>query len=186
MTFDFGERLRFGEGRVAETHPDTIRQLVGVPSCVSVVRAGPEADRRGVDYVATLRGGATLGIDVKSRDQRCSRFWGNGPELALEIWSVVPNPPAKGVAGWTLSESKATDYTLHVFHPEDTDRVYLLPFQLLRAAFHRRFFAWGARYKKARQHTTDGRREWWSECVFVPADAVMDAVAAEMSRAKPY
>jgi len=96
---------------------------------------------------------------------------------ARQLWSVKKSPfHPDGVVGWTLSESKATEYTLHTFDSADSNQAYLLPFQLLRMAFHRNFTGWSQQYKRATQDS--GR--WQSECLFVPAYIVLDAIGKEM------
>ena len=120
--YDFAERLAFSRGIAETTHPDTIIKLI--PGCVDVQRTSKTEDRRGIDFKAILRRGAELNIDIKSREKGCSKFWqpyrfGQGiePELALEKYSVAPpsaieNPIVEEPkTGWTLDESKETDYT---------------------------------------------------------------------------
>ena len=146
--------------------------------CVGVRPATDEEDRNGVDYWATLRHGAVVGIDHKLREAGCSRFWRGGPpELALEIWSVIPMAGApRGVVGWTLNQAKNTDYILYTFDAGDSDRAYLLPFQLLRMSFIRYMRTWDKRYEV---HDQDSGR-WKSRAVFVPAPVVVRAVTDEM------
>ena len=89
MTYDFDERLAFSKGKRQSTDETTILSLLD--GCVTVTASSTELDRRGVDYVATLRGGAEVYIDAKTREQGCSKYWKNSePELAIEIWSVLP------------------------------------------------------------------------------------------------
>jgi len=172
MTYLFDERLRFSKGRRQVMDTETIRQMID--GCVDVVVAEVEQDREGIDYIATLRGGAKLFIDAKARDSGCSRFWNNGPELALEDWSIVPENGMQGKAGWTLDESKLTDLVLFTFDLTDTDVCYLLSFQLLRIAFRRFYWDWKRQYKNDVQHSDS----WRSHCIFVPAEVVMNAISA--------
>ncbi len=186
--YDFARKLAFSRGVSLDTYPATIRSLLG-PSCVDVRKAPLELDKQGVDWVAELRGGAEMNIDVKAREAGCSAYWKRGaydrpePELALETWSVMPdahNPSGK--IGWTLDESKVTDYTLHVFDPRDCLEVFLLPFQLLRMAFKGNFRLWTSVFRVAPQTSHRGSATWKSECVFVPASLVTEAIAAETKR----
>ena len=194
--YDFAERLAFSRGIAETTHPDTIIKLI--PGCVDVQRTSKTEDRRGIDFKAILRRGAELNIDIKSREKGCSKFWqpyrfGQGiePELALEKYSVAPpsaieNPIVEEPkTGWTLDESKETDYTLHVFDPSDTIEVFLLPFQLLRIAFRKHIDSWYANFKHARQFTHSSFGSWESECIFVPGWCVIEAVSAEMRPKTP-
>jgi hypothetical protein len=166
----FSERLEFSKGIVQETDLATIRALI--PGCTNIVLSTLEQDRNGTDYVATLRGGATVNIDAKRRDRGASRFWNGEPDLALEDWSVVPINGARGKAGWTLDESKETDLVLFMFDPEDTNECFLMAFQLLRVAFRRNHSEWISRYKDAFQRNPS----WRSHCIFVPVSTVLDAI----------
>lgn len=176
MDYGFSERLMFSQGVVAATCLETIKNHI--PGCVSVEKASLAMDKNGIDYIVKLGGGATIRIDHKARGA-CSRWWRNGPELALELWSVKPVPPRLGKIGWTLDESKETDYTLHTF--EDAPQCFFLPFQLLRWAFKKNGPSWITKYKRSTQNT-DGRYD--SECLFVPSVIVLDAIMKEMNAAR--
>lgn len=175
ISYDMAERMAFSQGVVRATCEETIRAML--TGCLSVEKTDVATDKTGIDYIATLRRGARVGIDHKARGKGCSRYWTEGPELALEIWSVKKCPSCpSGVPGWTLSEAKVTEYTLHTFDPADSDQAYLLPFQLLRMAFRRRFAGWSQTYKRASQDSG----QWQSECLFIPAYVVLDAIRDEM------
>jgi hypothetical protein len=187
--YEWEDRLAMSSGVTERTHPETIQKLIG-PSCVRVERNITNGNDNGIDYWAYLRGGAKLAIDIKAREHGCSKYWkscplfgvGVEPELALEIWSVKPEPENfTGQAGWTLSESKETDYILHVFDISDTPERFLLPFQLLRMGFRRNIKEWTRKFRVETQRTSraNGHR-WQSECVFVPAVIVIDAITEEM------
>lgn len=175
--FNFAECLAFSQGVAQETDVETIRSII--PGCAGVVEVVKDLkwQRLGIDYIARLRRGAEILIDGKARERGCSKYWRKGePQLALETWSVIPVDGLQGKAGWTLDETKVTDYTLHTFHPDDTCTVFLLPFQLLRMAFVRNYVAWRKHFKVAVQDS--GR--WKSQCVFVPAGVVLLAIQNEM------
>jgi hypothetical protein len=140
--------------------------------CVSVEIALTEMDRLGIDYIASLRGGAQVYIDAKARDVGCSQWWKGEPELALEDWSVVRENGNPGKVGWTLDESKQTNLVLFTFDPEDTQLCYLVSFQLLRVAFRRNYNPWLRQYKQDTQQSPG----WRSHCVFVPVSVVFDAI----------
>ena len=178
-THEFDNKLqRSKAGMTAETLIQS--WLTG---CVSVVASNVADDRNGIDYWATLRRGAVVGIDHKLRDPGCSKFWKLGwPELALEIWSVTPENGKPGATGWTLDEAKNTDYILYTFDPGDSDEAYLVPFQLLRLVFRKHFDEWCAAYHPLPQKSYRAAtgHSWHSEAVFVPAPVVLDAVRDEM------
>jgi hypothetical protein len=175
MQYDFRERLEWSKGNAGESDAETIRNLL--VGCVGVEAAPEHLDRIGIDFVATLRRGAKVNIDVKRREKGVSRFWKTEPELTLEQWSVCPTETGSGSVGWTLDERKATDYVLYVFDISDCEVAYLIPFQLLRMAFRKNNAVWRQHFRVGRCNT-DKRYE--TESVFVPASCVIEAVAAEM------
>lgn len=172
----FADKFAFSRGQREKTDLDTIKvQLTG---CVSVVKTDEHMDRTGIDYIATLRGGAEVLIDGKTRTPGCSKYWRRGPELALEIWSVRPGgkygtPTERRKTGWTLNEKSNVDMIFFSFDPKDTADVYLIGFQGLRMAFHQHFDMWKERYKRDVQDSGG----WESECLFVPVSEVQDAIA---------
>jgi len=171
----FGELLAFSRAARGRADVDALRALF--PGCVRVATATDEMDRAGVDYVVELRGGAQVYVDAKARRAGCSRFWGDGPELALEVWSVMPGPGVDGKVGWTLNESTNVDYILFTFDPADCGEAYLFAFQLLRLAFRGHFPQWRRAYREDVQDSGG----WRSMAVYVPLAAVQEAVA-EVSR----
>ena len=144
-----------------------------IPDCVNVEKTSVAVDRLGVDYIATLSGGATINVDVKYRLPGCSYWWTRGePELALEISSVQENDKI----GWTLNTSTQVDYILFTFDESDCDKSYLIPFQLLRAAFLANKESWIDEYGIKTQKSNT----WTSTAVFVPASIVLAAIDKEM------
>lgn len=175
-TFDFKERLAFSKGRRQQTDLETIQAMID--GCVNVRIANEQQDRRGIDYIATLDSGVEVRIDPKSRDAGASQYWTRHnddeciPDLALEDWSVVPDNRQQGVIGWTLDKRKETDLVLFTFDPTDTDRCYIVSFQLLRVAFERHKILWLKQYWDAPQPNNG----WTSHCVFVPVNVVFRAI----------
>lgn len=170
------ERLQWSYGKQQLSDQQTILQML--PNCVTVLKTTEMLDRRGVDYIARLSGGAEVLIDAKNRDKGCSRFWINGePELALERYSVMPGgkyktPKDREKIGWTLNTRSPVHYIFFKFDATDTDDVYLLPFQLLRKAFRDNGIRWFEICESAIQD--NGR--WESKAVFVPVGKVTDAI----------
>jgi len=173
---NFGEDLHWSQGQVRDTCEATIRDML--TGCVKIEKTDTETDKSGIDYYATLRRGARVGIDHKARRAGCSKFWKDGhDELALETWSVCPSDECpKGKAGWTLDESKQTDYTLHTFDPADSVNCYLIPFQLLRVSFRKHGRTWCEHFRVEKQCSGG----WYSECVFVPIWCVFEAITEAM------
>ena len=173
--YDFANKLEISKGKVAETSTLTIKSMI--PGCVTVVASTECQDRTGIDFIATLRGGAELFIDMKSREHGCSRFWKNNePELALETYSVMETKNNKAKIGWTLNQASKTDYTLHVFDSRDCTDCWLLPFQLLRVAFRVNYHNWSQRFRIAQQDSG----AWDSQCVFVPVSVVVEGINKQM------
>lgn len=169
--YDFHERLAFSRGVRETTDIDAITAMIpGVTTCR---KTSTKEDRAGVDYEAVLRHGARLKIDAKARDRGASRFWHGEPDLALEVWSVIPCPDLpKGKAGWTLSESSETDLILYTFDPSDTNELFLFGFQHLRAAFRQHIVLWRRMFGEKEQSSGD----WKSSCVFVPVSIVFSGI----------
>ncbi len=175
----FTEKLAYSRGIREQTDQLTIQSMIA--GCVRVDKTSLIDDRAGVDYIATLRNGATILIDGKTRTPGVAKYWRYGPELALEKWSVMPQgkymtPPHKQKVGWTLCESKNVDYILFTFAPSDSDDVFLYPYQLLRITFRRMIERWFKSYKVDVQDSSG----WESQCVFVPESVVWAAMRDSM------
>lgn len=177
MIYNFQNRLAMSKGARLDTDKETIHRLLD--GCVSVETACTSLDKIGVDYVAKLRRGAKVYVDAKTRERGCSRYWNGCPEVAIEIWSVMPlgkykTPPERAKAGWTLDESKITDMILYIWHVQDSEIAYLLPFQNLRMATRKNIRNWMSKYKNDIQDSEC----WQSRAVFVPVNEVIQAVIA--------
>jgi hypothetical protein len=208
-TYDLDERLAFSKARCQETDLDTLRLMF--PIATNIRKTSLAQDKAGVDYVVTLRRGAEMTVDAKTRDEGCSKFWACAnsrrpirfcnrclgacdplPEVALEIWNVMPGgvystPERDGKVGWTLDEAKNVDLILYTFAPADHAFAYARPLALLREAFRRNFAGWQHQYKtdvqKSERRTPDGFLRWESKCLFAPL-AVVDSAIASVSRAR--
>ena len=174
MTCDFTKDLAFSMGERQRIDCELIRKAI--PNCVRVTKTDIAQDKRGIDYIAVLDGGAIINIDAKTRRQGAVRP-GEEPCLALETWSVCRDEWHKGKPGWTCSRSTDVDMILYTFDREEWDKFYLVPFQHLRMAFQRNFEEWKLVYKPRRQNN----RTWQSEAMFVPASIVIAAVADQMT-----
>lgn len=144
-----------------------------IPDCHEVRKTDLELDKKGVDYIATLKGGAEILIDAKTREKGCSRYWNYGePELALEIYSVVEQKKL----GWTLSDATNVDYILYTFDKSDSDKYFFLPFQLLRKIFWLNGKTWVKKYG----YKTQKSDSWHSWAIFVPASEVLAEITNAM------
>ena len=174
---DFAQKCAYSFGANQAQDIEMLKKII--PGCISVEPTPLEQDKRGVDYIATLRGGALVNIDAKRREPGCSKYWRDGePELALEIWSVMPDSTTKGKAGWTLNEASDVDLILYSFEEQDCSYSYILPFQHLRAAFIANYTAWAKVHKPKTQRSVSGDLYWQSQAMFVPASKVLDAIKA--------
>ena len=173
---DFNQKLEFSLSAQQKIDLDLLKRII--VGCVDIQKTGVEMDKTGIDYVATLRRGAKINIDAKTREPGASKFWHHGePEIALEIWSKYPDERNAGSIGWTLKEDSDVDYILYTFQPEDSNRFYFLPFQLLRQAFRKNFNPWCETYTKKFQPNATYK----SQAVFVPASVVIAAINKEMT-----
>lgn len=180
MAYDFYERLKISmESLQLETDRKTLENYF--PDVRSVRKSDIEDDKSGIDYIVTLQSGVEIGVDVKTRDKGCGKFWRNGPELALETWSQKwPKYSQRGnVVGWTVDSTKKCQYIMFKFDRADSETVYIMPFQQLNKAFRRNMRTWYRAFKhdEQRQRTA----AYVSECIFVPANIVIDAVTAEFA-----
>jgi len=134
-----------------------------------------ERDKKGIDYIVTLRSGADIYIDAKQTLKPERHTWRYGePELLIEVYSALETQKA----GWTLDESKVTDYILYSFCPEDTQRRFLVPFQLLRMAARKYIHKW-LEYKRREVKTKSRGRGWTTVVTYVPVSKLMQAVMSE-------
>jgi hypothetical protein len=165
--FGFTEQYRWSEGTQVYGGIHKIL-LEHIPGAERIEKAGKEDDKRGTDYWVYRKGIARpLSVDVKSRRDDPIHSFGQD-DLALEKWSVVELEKV----GWTVDDSKETDFILWFFRP--TKRFVLLPFLQLLAVTKEHMPTWEKEWKVGRQ-SSDNQR-WHSMCVFVPRKVVLDAI----------
>lgn len=179
MIRDFQEHLNFSRGVREKTDIETLRSMI--PGAVRVEKTDTDTDKLGIDYRVRLRRGAVINVDAKARDAGCSRYWTDRrhgaskgePDLALEIYSVVPNNGKRGKVGWTLNESSDVDLILFTFDPSDYEFAFLVGFQNLRIAFREFLPLWMKWYPPPPPQNSGG---WMSQCIFVPETVVHQAM----------
>lgn len=172
--FDFKTQLGMSFG----TAVDVQQVLAELPGALGVEKAARSDDKNGTDYWIRHVRGTPISVDTKVRSKDPLQAYGKD-DLALETWSAVDQK-----IGWTLDETKRTDYILWWFTP--TGRWVLVPFLQLCAAFKKRRDVWAEhRYRVERQWTmSNGRRAGWqSECVFVPRREIWAAIYKDFSGA---
>lgn len=148
--------------------------------CVSeVTKTDEETDKSGIDYIVKLKGGSEIGVDVKTRAKGCSKFWKNGPELALEWWSQKwpQGSGRQNKPGWTSDLNKRCQYVMFKFDEADSKKVYILPFHQLNIAFRKNALAWRDKYRYEIQAQKNA--DYKSSCLFIPASIVLEAVKNE-------
>lgn len=191
--YDFDECLALSKSGPRQA-TDIATLKVMFPESVSIQKTTDDQDRMGVDYVITLRRGAMITVDAKTRTPGCSEWWvcrrsgqrmnrctcltdfnlcDTQPEVALEFWNVKPT-----TVGWTLDESKNVDLILFTFATSDHRYAYARSFPLLREAFRRNYSSWIPRFKTDQQTSYRAGEQWHSECVFVPLHVVDEAISA--------
>ncbi len=179
MNYDFNERLRFSQGERGNRDAEILKHAI--PNCIKVRKTDVETDRKGVDYIATLKGGAEIGVDIKARDKGISKYWKNGKEdLVLEVWSICPDEKNEGKLGWTLSDKTNVDFILYTFDAADTNNYYLLPYQLLRMAFLSNKDKWLKEYSTKYSNTEHCGKSWRTQVVYIPVNVLLDAIKSEM------
>ena len=179
MAYDFRTQLEFSTGS-RQIDLDSRALKAYFLNVESVDKTDPEIDKTGIDYIVTLKTGVQITVDTKTRWKGCSRYWKEGPELALEIWSQKW-PPGSGredVVGWTIDTRKQCDYIMFRFDPSDCKQYYILPFQQLNRATRHNYKEWEHRYG-GQQRQMQTRADYYSTCIFVPAYNVMNAVKRE-------
>ena len=163
---DWCKKKKFSDEQIANDK----RLIQGYFKAEAVEKTNFDLDYNGIDYQAVLPKGAVINIDVKRREGDPTKFWKYGePELPLETYSVKE----KEIKGWTLSESTDVDYILFVF----AETYYMLPFQLLKRAFHRNRTWWSEKYGITTQESNYYGHVWTSEAIFVPASKVIEAIS---------
>lgn len=167
FSYSLGQREKFDESLLKGF----------IPHCVDVVKTQEDDDKQGVDYHAILDDGSVVTIDAKTRKPGAKRFWNHGePELAIERYSVVETRKV----GWLFKKGPVhPEYILYTFDREDTDRFFVIPFQLLRKAVADNGKRWAEMFGIKTQ-ANEGSRLYHSDAVFVPASMVIDAIAREM------
>jgi len=179
-SYEFFEKLDYSFENTSGFDIETLKRII--PNCSTVIKSDAEKDRLGIDYIATLKNGVEIYIDAKTRELGASKWWKYGePELALEIWSVCPGgkyniPDYMKKPGWSWDSSKLTDLILYTFHPMDSQKAYILPFQHIRMAVFRYMKRWISRYGIKTQETKFNGLHYESQAVFLPASVLIKAI----------
>ena len=175
MIHDFYEKLEYSLTVQQKFDIAILKEKFG---WTDVKKTPKEIDKNGIDYIVTLKDGAKINIDGKTREYGASKWWKYGePELAIEFWSVFPTETTKGDKGWTFKENTNVDYILYTFHESDSNKFYLFPFQLLRTASIKHGKEWKNKYGIK----TQPNERYESKAVFVPASVLINAVNEEMT-----
>lgn len=142
-----------------EVYQKAFPTLAAMPS----MRSDGWAQRGGIDRILVLADGTTLTIDEKVREK-------DYPDFCLEYWS----DRKRRKPGW-IAKDLTCDYIAYAFVPSRT--CYLLPFQLLRAAWRDQHEAWVRAYDKI-EAINEG---YVTVSVAVPIGEVMSALVSAMT-----
>lgn len=158
MTFDFHEQRSFSESAQAQ---DLIRRHLArlFPDALTIRKAAAENDKLGADYWIEFRNGQFRAVDVKVRSEDWKAK--GQPDIALEIWANRE----KCRPGWTIDDSKITDYVLFVWL--DTGRADLFDFRLLKAVTLANLEKWSGSYQTSYQTTASARGGYSASCMFI-------------------
>jgi hypothetical protein len=172
-SFSFEERLDFSQGHAPTVEAVFDILMVRIPAFKCIRKAPKTNDRTGVDYIVERYGLCSLQIDLKLREKDWWASHSEQDDLALETFSVIGTQKV----GWTRDEKKVSDYILWFW--QDTGRFYLLPFPPLCYVFQHYWEEWIKEYRTDRQYTRpeNGRRGWYSACVFVPRKVIAQKIA---------
>jgi hypothetical protein len=124
-------------------------------------------DRKGGDYAGINEEGLHEYIDIKRREPGSSKYWKRGPEVAIELESVVTggkyNIP-EGRIGWTLDDKKQTDWIIYAFDPSDSPLTFHVPFQVLKDTVKEHLEEWKTKHRVFYQDSG----QWQSSAMFIP------------------
>lgn len=145
--WDFNERLAFSEG-IGLSESIEAHILESIPKAYEITRANLIEDKSGVDYWVLRDGLKPLSIDVKHREFCPIERW-NSDDACIETTSVYLGPDNgewldkyRSKVGWTLDESKQTDYILYTWPYAEKLRFWILPFPFLCMAAQKNWQKW--------------------------------------------
>lgn len=166
----FNEDLEFSKGKREKTDKLTIKKILGEDTQVRV--GTKKEDLAGADFISTMRDGREIRIDVKTRRANCSKYWKWGPDFTLETWSIMETKGKEPKIGWTLDETKSSDYILFTFDIKDWAYCYLVPAALLRELFKENREKWWKIYK----HCIQNNSNYDSESIYIPASLIEEEI----------
>lgn len=179
MKYDFTKQLVMSAGVAATDDVKTIL-INSIPGALDVRKATGTEDRCGTDWWIDHARGSDISVDTKIRQIDPIQKYGKD-DLALETWSIVPGShsrdPKLQAVGWTLDETKRTDYVLWLW--TTTKRWALIPFPQLCAIFRKRLDTWYEIYRHHEQTTSKGSETYRSEMLLVPRREVWAAIYAD-------
>jgi hypothetical protein len=169
INYGFTDKLEESNNNLIEREMNAIKIFFPNAYKIETIK-DVNTDRKGCDVIAHYTNGNKWLIERKMRVKGCSRFWKSGiPDLAPEIWSVVPEKGRDGVVGWTLDKSKITEWVVCTYHPKDTMKCFCINFYEYRDFFtsnKNKLIREG--YRTAYQNSGG----WKSECIFIPVDVI--------------
>ena len=88
MTHDFEQKLSFTLGEKERIDIEMLKNAIN--GCENVIKTDADIDKTGIDYIATLRNGATINIDAKSREKGASKYWRYGEPVIIKPPKTFP------------------------------------------------------------------------------------------------
>lgn len=160
---DFRERLAFSEKVSDEDFWQKIYKKAFPDMLFAQICTGEsQGQHLGIDRLIQLKSGKTIYIDEKKRESVY-------PDICLEYVSVdTTNAP-----GW-MEKELLIDYLAYAFMP--TQKVYLLPWALLKRSWLR----FGNEWKKKYRNVTAINKGYRTLSVAVPIDVVLTTVKNSM------
>lgn len=151
--WDFRERLNFSEG--VKINDAILQHIVSIiPSAFRVEKSIISDDKNGTDYWILRKNLRPLSIDMKNREFCPIERFGSD-DACIETTSVYTGEN-NGIwennkrikIGWTLDETKETDYIIYTWPSGKMRRYWILPFSFLCTAGKRHWKEWTNFYKE--------------------------------------
>lgn len=151
-----------------EVLPEVLKKIF--TGSTEVIKAKMRDDRKGTDFWVGYvnretgqNGRPAIRVDIKIQyKDPMVKFGKSGHTLPLEIWSNIERKKV----GWTLDQSKHTDYVVWWFQP--TGRTVTMPFPMLVNVFNKFCDEWLDKFPATTQKTNKGNISWHSQVVHVP------------------
>lgn len=176
-TFDFHQQKAMSERpKIYAAVREAVRKQF--PDVLAIHKAHVENDKRGIDYWLEFAGGKMETLDVKIREKDWA-LRGDKDNICLELAS----DEGRGKPGWSLDETKLTDWVL--FYWEESGHAEIYPARMVRGALQAKRKEWESTKKTAGQVTRTDMREYMSRSIFVSGRDIWRAMFERYALGKP-